>query len=263
MLGHEQIHHPGYSRLEKTYIAAFGVPIVGLRIRARNVFSLIPKNRHYERILDAGSGTGVFSFELGRRFPDARVLGVDLLEEAIRACTYIARKIRAANVEFRRESIENLQYRDTFDLILCIDILEHMEDDVKALCRLYNAAAPRGILLLHVPAYYRRYPIWKKNPNFEVETHLRIGYEPEQIRDKVTRVGFSLRDSGFTYGFLETLANNVSYMITHARMQNKGLYSLVFPLLNLISWLGARARPKNLGAGIFVVAEKPGAQSEK
>ena len=54
----------------------------------------------------------------------------------------------------------------------------------------------------------------------------------------------------------ETLANNISYMITHARMENKALYALAFPFLNLMSWLGRGARPKKLGAGIYVVAEK-------
>jgi hypothetical protein len=45
-------------------------------------------------------------------------------------------------------------------------------------------------------------------------------------------------------------------MITRARMQNKILYSLAFPVLSCMSLLGARARPQNLGAGVFVVAEK-------
>ena len=101
-------------------------------------------------------------------------------------------------------------------------------------------------------------PVGMHGFRLDVETHVRIGYEPEEIRDKVKRAGFSIRESGFTYGFLETLSNNLGYMITRARMQNKVLYSLAFPLLNLISLLGARARPKKLGAGIFVVAEKRG-----
>jgi hypothetical protein len=45
-------------------------------------------------------------------------------------------------------------------------------------------------------------------------------------------------------------------MITKARMQNKQLYALAFPFLNLMSLLGARARPDNLGAGIYVLAQK-------
>jgi len=255
-LGHEQIYNPSYSILEKAYIALFGIPIVGLRIRARNVFSLIPERRKYRRILDAGSGPGVFSFELGRRYPEAKVLGVDLLKESVEACTHIAEKIKADHVFFSQSSIENLSEQKYFDLILCVDILEHIEDDLKALTGLYQVLAPGGILVLHVPALYRRYPIWKKSLNFDVESHVRTGYEPVEILEKVKKSGFIIQKSGFTYGFLETLANNISYMITRARMQNKILYSLAFPLLNLISLIGARSRPKHLGAGIFVVAEK-------
>jgi hypothetical protein len=39
-------------------------------------------------------------------------------------------------------------------------------------------------------------------------------------------------------------------------MQNKLLYAFAFPIMNLISWFGARARPKNLGAGVYIIAEK-------
>ena len=58
-LGFEQIHNIEYSFSEKIYIAVFGMPIVGLRIRARNIFALIPSDRNYDNILDAGSGSGV------------------------------------------------------------------------------------------------------------------------------------------------------------------------------------------------------------
>lgn len=255
-IGKEQIYNPEYSRIEKLYIYIFGMPIIGLRIRARNVFSLIPASHHYKNILDAGSGPGVFTFELGRRFPDAHVIGIDLLKESIKACRHIANQIKAPNVEFQLEKIESLKTKDFFDLILCVDILEHVQNDAAALKSLFDAIAPDGMLVLHVPALYRRYPIWKKRLNFDVETHVRAGYRKEEIQEKVTRAGFAIRNSGYTYGFWETLSNNISYMITRARMKNKIVYSLVFPLLNLISLMGMRARPKRLGAGVFVVAEK-------
>jgi 2-polyprenyl-3-methyl-5-hydroxy-6-metoxy-1,4-benzoquinol methylase len=256
MLGQEQIYRPGYSILERLYIASFGMPIVGLRIRARNVFSLIPKQRTFSRVLDAGSGSGVFSFELARRFPRARVLGVDLLQEAVEACLHVAQRTRTPNVSFRQGSVEDLAEEGIFDLILCIDLLEHIQDDLAALKGLFRSAAPGAVLILHVPALYRRYPVWKKTLNFDVETHVRTGYEPHEIREKVLRSGFLIRKMGFTYGFWETLANNISYMITQARMENRKLYALAFPLLYLISLLGFRGRPEKLGAGIFVVAEK-------
>jgi SAM-dependent methyltransferase len=143
-----------------------------------------------------------------------------------------------------------------FDLAVCVDILEHIENDDAALCALYRSLRNGGILVLHVPTLYRRYPVWKKSLNFDVETHVRPGYELQDILQKVKRAGFSIWSRGYTYGFLETLANNASYMITRARMENKFLYALAFPFLNTLSWFGARARPKELGAGIYVVAKK-------
>jgi hypothetical protein len=98
--------------------------------------------------------------------------------------------------------------------------------------------------------------VWEKRLNFDVETHVRIGYEIEEIQDKVRQTGFSICESGYTYGFWETLANNISYMITRARMKNKVIYSLAFPFLNLMSLFGARARPQSLGAAIYIIAKK-------
>ena len=256
LLGSEQRHNPDYSPLEKAYIALFGMPIVGLRIRARNIFSLIPADRHYKRLLDAGSGTGVISFKMGRRFPEANVLGVDLNEDAVRIGNYISNKIKSTNVKFRKSAIEDLDEKDQFDLIVCVDILEHIENDLKAIKVLFRLIRAGGILLLHIPSLYRRYPVWRKIENFDVPTHVRRGYEPHVIQEIVRQAGFTIMDTGFTYGFWETLANNISYMITRARMQNKIIYSFAFPFLYLISWLGPKARPKDLGAGIFIIAEK-------
>lgn len=256
MLGHEQIYNPDYSALEKLYIFLLGFPIIGLRIRGRNIFSLIPRDRAYHRILDVGCGLGVFTFELGRRFKMAEVLGVDLLDDLVTKCRHIAQRSHATNVLFRQGSVEELREENAFDLITCVDLLEHVEDDECAMRSLYRATVPGGVLVLHVPALYRRYPVWKRSLNFEVATHVRAGYELEIIQERIEKTGYSIREIGYTYGFWETLANNISYMITRARMQNKGLYAMAFPGLYLISLLGYRGRPSTLGAGIFVVAEK-------
>ena len=257
MLGQEQIYNPNFSFVERLYIRVFGMPVIGLRIRGRNVFSLIPQDREFSTILDAGSGPGVFTFELARRYPLAQVLGIDMLPEPLDSCKTIAEKAGVDNVTFEKNTIEELSKKNgRYDLVLCIDILEHINDDETALKSLRKLLTPNGILLLHVPALYRRYPVWRKQLNFDVESHVRPGYELEEIQQKVEKAGLKIIISGYTYGFWETLANNFSYMITHARMENKLIYALAFPFLNMLSLLGARARPKTLGAGIYLVAAK-------
>lgn len=257
ILGREQIYNPDLNGLEKLYIAVFGMPVVGLRIRGRNLFSLIPDKTIFRRILDAGSGPGVFSFALARRFPRAMVTGIDRQPESIAACRHIADKSGISNVTFQQSNIEEIPSNNYYDLVVCIDILEHIENDEAALKCLHLACTNSGCLFLHVPSLYRRYPMFKISKNFDVEGHVRPGYIMEDIAGKVTDAGFAICKMGYTYGFLETLSNNISYMITRARKRNKVLYALAFPILSFLSWMGAGARPKELGAGIFVVAEKP------
>jgi SAM-dependent methyltransferase len=256
MLGREQIHNPAHSLLEKAYIAAFGMPIVGLRIRARNIFSLIPKDRGYENILDAGSGPGVFSFELARRYSGASVIGIDLLKESIDQCQAIAGHVYAPNLAFKHTTIEDYRCDEGHDLIVSVDMLEHIEDDAAILRKFSELMRNNGTLVVHVPAMYRRYPVFKKSVNLDVRTHVRPGYTIENIKMKVKAAGFEIEQCGYTYGFWETLANNLSYMITGAKMQNKALYAIAFPFLMTISLFGYKARPKELGAGVYVVAIK-------
>lgn len=254
-LGKEQIHNPSLSLIEKIYVFIFGMPIVGLRIRCRNILSLIPTDRAYKKILDAGSGSGVLTFELARRFRNAQVTGYDLSSEEISVSKVIADKVGYQNVSFQNTNIETMDEERSFDLIVCVDILEHLEKDMEALVKLTSALTENGTLVLHVPALYRRYPVWEKRLNFDVPSHVRHGYILSDIQSKIENTGLHIVDMGYTYGFWETFANNISYMITGAQKKNKILYAFAFPVLNLISLLGRKARPEKLGAGVFIVAE--------
>ncbi|MFV2082243.1 MAG: hypothetical protein ACC669_10310, partial [bacterium] len=82
------------------------------------------------------------------------------------------------------------------------------------------------------------------------------GSNPGRYEKIAQKVGLEVKECGYTYGFLETLVNNISYMITGARKKNKGIYALAFPLLNLVGWLGSGARPGKLGAGIYILSSK-------
>ncbi len=256
MIGREQRFHPAYSLIERAYISIFGVPVVGLRIRARNLLRLLPKGLKPSAVLDAGSGPGVITFLLARRYPEAEVVGVDILESEIDASCAIARRAGIGNVSFQSGRIGELSWIDHFDLIICIDILEHIQDDRAALANLVQCLRPGGTLLLHVPSLYRRYPFARKRINFDVPTHVRPGYEMKQVLAMAREVGLTVLDSGRTFSFLEMLANNVSYLITRAEKRNKAFYALAFPFLNLMALIGGWMPPDLFGAGTWIIAER-------
>ncbi|MGE0683279.1 MAG: class I SAM-dependent methyltransferase [Candidatus Binatia bacterium] len=256
MIGREQRFHPHLSFFERMYVSFFGAPIVGLRIRVRNLSHLLPAQYNPKRVLDAGSGPGVMTFLLQQRYPAAVVVGVDLDGGEIAVCQAIARRANR-DVQFAVADLRALPWSGQFDLAICVDILEHLNDDDQALHELFQALTPGGRLLLHVPSRYRRYPIYKKSINFDVPGHVRPGYDLDEIANKTRNAGFSVEECRLTYGFLESLANNVSYMITKARKRNKMLYAVAFPFLNALGWLGRHAIPSTIGAGIVIIGTKP------
>jgi hypothetical protein len=58
----------------------------------------------------------------------------------------------------------------------------------------------------------------------------------------------------YNYNSLETLANDISKLITSARERNKGLYAIMFPWLMLLASLGSLYQPKHDGSGLVALA---------
>lgn len=253
--GLEFVFDPRLNALHRLYIRLFGIPISGLRIRLRRVLPAIEGD--FREILDAGCGKGIFSFELAKRYPKARVTGVDTETDQVRINNAIAERTGLVNARFETQDILQLQWQDCFDLVVCVDNLEHIEEDRSALHRLYAALKPGGTLVCHVPAYERTWVLFGRSVNFDVPGHVRPGYKLEELREKVTAAGFVEASVRGTFGYLETVANNLSYLITGASQKNASLYALAFPFLNLLAWLGKGQKPGGQGAGVLVVARKP------
>jgi 2-polyprenyl-3-methyl-5-hydroxy-6-metoxy-1,4-benzoquinol methylase len=254
MIGSELAYAPGTGLFEKAYIKLLGVPINGLRIRLRRILPHISGEK-LEKVLDAGCGRGVFSFEIAKKFPDTQVVGGDLDEKQLEVNRYIADKAKLTNLEFSKMDVSKLAYKEKFDLVLSVDNLEHIEEDDKALAGLHTALKKGGKFVLHVPAYERRWFFFTFRTNFDVPGHFRPGYTIEDIKFKVKKSGFSIVYVQYTFGLLENLSNNVSYWITKAEAKNRLIYALVFPFLNLMAFFGGYVHPGK-GAGILLLATK-------
>lgn len=95
------------------------------------------------RILDVGCGTGG-NFPFLSRYGE--VEGCDYSEEAVRFC-------RLRGYEGVVEaSVYELPYPDsTFDLVTCLDVIEHLRLDLPALLEMKRVLRPGGYLLLTLP----------------------------------------------------------------------------------------------------------------
>jgi SAM-dependent methyltransferase len=131
------------------------------------------------RILDAGCGSGVMLDELARY---GTAFGVDSSAWAIAA----ARARRHPRVDLA--TLEQLPYRNAdFDLVTCLDVLEHVPDDDRALAELWRVTAPGGHLLLTVPAYQA---LWSAHD--EANHHFRR-YRLRTLRALALDAGWEVR----------------------------------------------------------------------
>jgi SAM-dependent methyltransferase len=252
--GRELSLDPGRSRFERMYANLLGAPANGLRIRLRRV---LPATKgSYGAILDAGCGSGVFSFELAKQHPQAQVTGIELEPELVARANEMARRAGLANVRFEQGDVTKLDFDSEFDLVVSVDNFEHVEDDIGAMRTLLQALRPGGRLVAHVPGYERRWILLRRRVNFDVPGHVRPGYRAEQLVARLREAGFEVTSHQYTYGAIETFTNNISYLITGADQRRKLQYAAVFPVLLAVSYLGKFSKPR-WGAGVLATARRP------
>lgn len=101
-------------------------------------------------VLEVGLGEGEVSGRVRERYPEARLVGIDLPDDEL-ASAWRARGLSGAFAD-----IGALPFvADQFDLVLAIEVLEHVPDPAAALAELTRVA--KGALVLSVP----REPIWR------------------------------------------------------------------------------------------------------
>jgi ubiquinone/menaquinone biosynthesis C-methylase UbiE len=255
MLGFEHSKNNRLSAFEQCYISLFGYPALGLHVRATAVLRILKKLAAPRRILDAGCGRGILTFEMAKIFRNAVIVGVDKRQCVIDENTAIANACGLKNCIFITSDLLKLADKEKYDCILSTDNMEHMEDDDKLLELFYALITPGGNLILHVPHMQRNIFGWKRTNFMGIEGHVRPGYYLDDLVDKIKKIGFDISETFYSYNSFETIFNDISCLITGGREKKKCLYAVVFPFLLLVTKI-FRFWPTGVGSGIVVHARK-------
>ncbi len=105
------------------------------------------------RIIDAGCGTGEIASRLAELFPQARVLGVDILDQHLeRARAHYAKL--APRLSFEHQSVFALAAADqSFDLTVCRHVLQAIPHPDQVIAELARVTRPGGYLHLIAEDY--------------------------------------------------------------------------------------------------------------
>lgn len=147
-------------------------------------------------ILDMGCGAGRHAFEALRR--DARVIALDYdIDElfGVRDLFWAmkdAGEASAATQPVRGDALHLPFADDTFDHIVCSEVLEHIGDDLGAIGELVRVLKPGGTMAVTVPAWFAEKMCWMLSAEYHAPLaeggHVRI-YTESQIRRRLDDAG--------------------------------------------------------------------------
>lgn len=97
-----------------------------------------------KQILDIGCGGGILADSMARK--GASVLGIDLATKALKVAQLHAMEAQTPNVSYREISAESLAVEQpgSFDVITCMEMLEHVPDPSSIVQACANLVKPGG-----------------------------------------------------------------------------------------------------------------------
>lgn len=139
------------------------------------------------RVIDVGSGLGNF---LGYLLNRDLVIAVDILDIFIDHLRQTYAKYDSIHIfkcDVQNDSIVEIADKYKIDTVICNNILEHVQDDLKALNNIYKILNGKGNLVLVLPAFKFLYSRWDKSVG-----HFRR-YDLQDIKEKLKKANFSIQ----------------------------------------------------------------------
>ncbi|MCF6169565.1 MAG: class I SAM-dependent methyltransferase [Bacteroidales bacterium] len=222
-----------------------------------------------QQILDAGSGFGQYDYYLASRNKNWQVKGVDVKDEQIEDCNNFFGKTGLDNASFAVADLTKLEEKpETYNLVLCVDVMEHIEEDELVLRNFYTTLKPGGMLLISTPSDQGGSDVHHHDHENDgshsfIDEHVRDGYGIEEIADKMKRAGFSKTDVHYQYGPPGKLSWKLSMKFPILMLNASYIffiilpfyYLLTFPFALLLNWMDV-SRKQKTGTGVVARAWK-------
>ncbi len=188
-----------------------------------------------KQILDAGSGFGQYSFWMSKRFSQAEILAVDVKEEQVTDCNNFFNQIGKGQVKFEVGDLVTFVQPEKFDLVLCVDVMEHIEEDVQVLTNYCNSLKTGGMLLISTPSNMGGSDVHDDGETSFIEEHVRDGYGIDEIEEKCLRAGFSKVEARYSYGVPGKISWKLSMKYPMLMLNKSKAFFIVLPIYYLVT----------------------------
>lgn len=214
-------------------------------------------------ILDAGSGFGQYTYRMHRMNAGWKIKGVDVKEEQIEDCSSFFAKIKAHNVKFEYADLTEFTEEASYDMILSVDVMEHIEDDISVLKNFCSSLKKGGRVIISTPSDRGGSDVHHDHDESFIDEHVRDGYGIEEIDNKLREAGFSKVMASYTYGRPGRISWRLSMKVPILLLNASWLfavllpfwYIIVMPLALVLNYFDTKVSHAE-GTGLLVVAIK-------
>lgn len=133
-------------------------------------------------IVEVGCSSGFFIRDLAKSFPEAVIMGADVVREPLYR---LARNLPGIPL-IRFDLLQCPLSDQSVDVLVMLNVLEHIEDDLRALQKAFNLLKPGGSLIIEVPAGAGLYDA------YDAELHHFRRYAASELNDKLISAGFNI-----------------------------------------------------------------------
>lgn len=249
--------------LQKTFFRLLDLLLLRTWHVHRELRQWARQNKGPRKILDAGSGFGQYSYFMARKNPEWEILGVDVKTDQIENCNRFFGDAGFKNTRFEYADLTKYQQPDTFDLVLSVDVMEHILEDVEVFKNFHASLKEGGMVLISTPSDQGGSDVSGEGEESFIGEHVRDGYNIDEIKEKLKTAGFSKVKARYSYGTPGKVSWRFS-MKYPIQMVNSSkaffgvlpfYYAVVYPFCALLNYIDSRTVHET-GTGLVVKAWK-------
>lgn len=181
------------------------------------------------QILDAGMGFGQYTYFMAKNINNAQILAVDVKEEQIADCRNFFKQINYNKVDFQIADLTKFTTPPQYDLVLCVDVMEHILEDVTVFKNYVASMKKGGMLLISTPSDQGGSDVHDDGESSFIEEHVRDGYNIKEIENKLLEAGFSKVEARYSYGSPGKIAWRLSMKYPILMLGVSKLFFVILP----------------------------------
>jgi SAM-dependent methyltransferase len=194
------------------------------------------RNKREAKVLDAGFGYGQYSYFLAGLGKNVFVKGMDLKEEQVQDCTDFFKSKGIDNAVFFTGDLTQYVENEYYDLILCVDVMEHILEDRLVFSNFANSLKKGGVLLISTPSDQGGSDVHDEQDSSFIEEHVRDGYGKDEINDKLRTAGFEDVMIQYSYGSYGKISWKLSMKYPIQLINSSKLFFILLPFYFILTF---------------------------